>query len=114
MAGSLLYAFDTEQAAREYLYNQGNIFEKQGSCLQIWEAQAQVVSSFAPCALWDKDFDAFWSEYWYANKLYDPTKMMMGIPGSVWCEWIKLLEIIPHTEQRYEPKESSLYGTCVV
>lgn len=94
LPGSYLYAFDTLDNAREYRAG-GELIANPTSTLQIWKAEANVVCTEPSTVLAHEE--RFWTEKWYGLE-YPPFKLFPTLKGSVWCEWVTLLEMV---EGRY-------------
>ncbi len=100
LADSYLYAFDDEQAACHYITGAGEILRPTVQP-QVWSAEADVVAVDWPTCTW-VDIEKYWQENHYAEG-----PLIYGLcpcpPHTVWCTWIKLLELI-QGEQPIHPE----------
>jgi hypothetical protein len=92
--GSMLYAFSNQKYAEEYIKYIENCINPKERTLSLWKARGNIMATSAPGAFWERDFTTFWEENWYANDLYNYTKVTTGFNGAIWCSWIELISPI--------------------
>ncbi len=91
LAGSYLWAFDTQEHAEAYLKDVMTIM-KPAVQFQIWEAEANIVATSTPQA-WDGlVVNDFWAEMQYALKYPHVNVVTYRTPGSIWVEWLTMID----------------------
>lgn len=82
-----LFVFETVEDANQFVYLFGFIG------FQIWKAETDKVYE-APQLIPTSAHIAEASDFWYSPNYYLPFGSMLKPKGTVWCDWIKLLERI--------------------
>jgi hypothetical protein len=92
MQSSYLYAFDSRESAEKFLKGDSQGCEAD-SRLHLWSARAEVLNVDPRQTRFDLPF--FWDNQLYASEI--PGYSITCPEGSVWCEYLELVEIISGT-----------------
>lgn len=92
LPGSLIYAFDSLDAAEKYIGkgNSSNVL-KSTARLQVWEGIGEIVATQPVCTIYPGQVEKFWTDHLHANEYADTFNCHKG---SVWCSWVTVQRMV--------------------